>query len=136
MLEHADARDLVERLGFGYVAVIEQAHLATIFQAELPDALARIVVLVARQRYSQRARLEAARRPDRQRAPAAAYVEKALAGLKAQLAADVVELLLLRAIEGVVRAPEVGAGIDAVRVEPQAVELVAHVVVPRYRLRS
>ena len=55
-------------------------------------------------------------------------------GCELQLAADVVELLLLRDVERVVGAPEVGARIDAPPVEPQPEELVAHVVVVADRL--
>src|SRR5688500_17817529 len=68
-------------------------------------------------------------RPDDERAPAAADVEEPLPGLQLKLAADMVELLLLRDFERVVGAAEVRARVHVPRIEPQAEELVAYVVV-------
>jgi hypothetical protein len=48
-------------------------------------------------------------RPHHERTPAAADVEQALARLKLELAADVVELLFLCELERVVRALVIGA---------------------------
>ena len=65
-----------------------------------------------------------------QRAPAAADVEQAIAGLQPQLAADHVELVALRAGEIVVPVRlKVGAGIDHLRIEEEPVEGVRDVVV-------
>jgi hypothetical protein len=63
-----------------------------------------------------------------QPAPAAADVQQPLAGLQAQLAADVVQLALLRGVQVVVGRLEVGARIDHAPVEPQRVEVVRDVV--------
>ena len=37
VLEHADARDLVERRVLGHVAIVEQPHLAPVLEPELLD---------------------------------------------------------------------------------------------------
>ncbi len=57
-----------------------------------------------------------------ERAPAAADVEQPLAGRDAQLAADQLELALLRALERVPLALEVGTGVDEARSEQHLVE--------------
>jgi len=73
-------------------------------------------------------------RPQDQSAPTAADVEEAFAGLQIEFAADVFEFLLLGEIERIIRSPEIGAGVDPIPVEPETVELVAHVVVMLDRL--
>ncbi len=115
VLEHANARDLVERSLLRDVAVIEQPHLAAPFQSQLPDPGPRILVLVAAQCDAERLHAVALGRPHHQRAPAAADVEEAFARREPQFAADVIELLLLRDIQRVIRAAVVGAGVDAAR---------------------
>ena len=64
-----------------------------------------------------------------ERAPAAADVEKALARLQPQLAADHVELVVLRSREVIVRLAEIGAGVDHLGIEKELVERVREVVV-------
>jgi len=69
-----------------------------------------------------------ARRPADQRTPTAADVEQTLAALQAQLAADVIELVALRLVQHVLVGLEIGAGVHPLRVQPQRVEGVGHVV--------
>jgi hypothetical protein len=66
--------------------------------------------------------------PQHKSAPAAADVKETIAWLQVELAADEFELLFLCEIERIFGRPEIGAGIDAIPVQPKAVELVAHVV--------
>ncbi|MNS89316.1 hypothetical protein D3C72_1233250 [compost metagenome] len=68
-------------------------------------------------------------RPAGQSAPAAADVEHALARLQPQLAADAIQLLLLGRLQRRIVSGEVGAGIDHLRVEEEAVEVVTDIIV-------
>ena len=86
-------------------------------------------VLVLRQRDAVRPHAVVLGGPQQQAAPAGADVEEALALAQHQLAADVVELGLLRLASGIAGVAEVGARIDAPRVEPERVEVVRDVVV-------
>ena len=70
-----------------------------------------------------------ARHVQREGAPSAAGFDDLLAGPEHQLAADVVELRALRLLQRGVRRVVVRAGVDHLLVEPQAVEVVAQVVV-------
>ena len=129
MLEHADRTHLVEAALARNVAIILQADLDPVLQAGGPDALAREFVLVGRQRHADHAGAVVARRVDRERAPAAADVEQVIAGREHQLAADVVELVRLRRRQVFGAVAEVRARVHHLGIEPQAVELVGHVVV-------
>ena len=135
MLEHAHARDLVVRRVLGHVAVVEQLHLTELAKPSAGDLGARELILILGKRDPGRVHPVMLGRPDDQRTPPAADVEEALARLQHELLADVIELLLLRELEAVLGAPEVGTRIDAATVEPQAVEIVADVVVIADRLR-
>ena len=64
-----------------------------------------------------------------QRSPAAADVEQSLACAQVELPADQLELGVLRRIQRLVMAREVRARVRHAVVEPQGVEVVAHVVV-------
>jgi len=68
-----------------------------------------------------------------QPAPAAADVEETLPGLEHELAAYVLEFLLLRLVERIVVALEIRARVRHVAIEPEPIELVGHVVVVLYR---
>ena len=128
VLVHADARDLVEwRLVD--LAVVEHAHLGAVGQAGCLDPPARELRLRLRERHAERAHAVAGRGVQDERAPATADVEQALTRLQAQLAADQLELALLRALERVAGVREVGAGVDEARPEQQLVEAVRDVVV-------
>jgi hypothetical protein len=134
VLDHPDPRNLVEGALVAEVAIVLQPDLAAVRDALLADLLLRILVLVAGQRDAQRARAEFFDRPEDERAPAAPDVEQALARPEAQLGEDVVELLLLGALEIVGLVLEVSAGVDHVAVEEERVELVRDVVVVLDRL--
>ena len=64
-----------------------------------------------------------------QRSPATAHVEKTLAGMQLQLAADELELRELGELQPVRARCPVGARVDHLLVEKEPVEVVAHVVV-------
>src|SRR5262245_58821080 len=64
-----------------------------------------------------------------QPAPTAADIEQALSRRESQLAADVIELLLLRHIEAVILRPEIRAGIYHRLIQPKFVEVIRKVVV-------
>ena len=127
MLEHADRGDLVEapvelleRLQFDRHAVLQPLG---------GDPLAGEVVLGLAQGHAVAGDAIVLGRMNQQGAPAAADVEKALALLEAQLAADHVQLVVLRLVDVVVPAIEIGAGIQHPLVEEEAVEIVRDVVV-------
>src|SRR5258708_5215812 len=69
-----------------------------------------------------------------QTTPAATNIEQPLAGTKPQLAADVIELLLLCRFQTIFCRLEVSAGIHHRPVEPQLVEIVGNIVVKADRL--
>ena len=98
------------------------------------DAFARERGLGFRQRHAATDDAIMLRRVDQHRAPAAADVEQRLAGLQAQLAADVVELVELRLVDVVGEILEVSAAVDHPLVEEEPVELVRNVVVMGDRL--
>jgi hypothetical protein len=56
-------------------------------------------------------------------------LDDAIPGSEVDLAADVLHLRQLRLLEARLRGGEVGAGVDHLLVEPQAIEVVADVVV-------
>src|SRR5262245_16836576 len=99
VLEHADARDLVETLIVGNVAVILQPDLTASGETELRDARADVFMLIPAQRDADRLDPVVAYRPEDQATPAAADVEQAFARFEHELAANMVELLLLRQVE-------------------------------------
>lgn len=127
VLEHPDARDAVE-LAVD-LAVVLQPDLDPVFQPGGLHARGCQVELVLRQRDAEALRAELLRGAQHERAPAAADVEQALAGLKPDLGEDVVDLLDLRGGEILVAVLEVRARVHHVLVEPQLVELVRDVVV-------
>ena len=84
---------------------------------------------VSRQRDAVRGDAVILRRVADEPAPAAADVEKALARLQPQLAADHLQLVGLRLRDAVAPVGEVGARVDHLRVEEERVEVVGEVVV-------
>ncbi len=129
MLEHADARDLVERTLALEVAVILHADFAHILQPFLDDSLAREFMLVLAQGDARRACPVLLRCTNHQGAPAAAYVQESLARTEHELVEDMVEFLFLGLLQRVAVGAVVCAGIDQVAVQPQRVEIVRNVVV-------
>src|SRR5689334_13262005 len=100
MLTHLDRGDRVER-PVGHLAIVLQPDLDPVLQASLPDALVDERLLLARDRHADDVRPELLGCVQRERAPAAADVEVTSAGLDAELAADEVELVALRVLDGV-----------------------------------
>ena len=117
------------------VAVVLVAQLHGIGQAGLPHALLSPGQLLARQRHARDPGAELLRRRLGQPAPAAADLQQALAGLQPHLVQRAPELGLLGVLQvGVAqrftRAPlEPGGAVAHAGVQPQAVEIVAQVVV-------
>ena len=97
VLVHADAGDLVER-AVGDLAVVADADLELVGEAGGLDPLARQRAWASRGSRRHRGRRSVGG-VDQQRAPAAADVQQPLAGGEAELAADQVELALLRVLE-------------------------------------
>src|SRR5262245_15481876 len=129
MFEHAHACDLVEKLTFGNVAIVLQTDFDTIGKSELADALAGELELAVAQSHTKRFGAIMLSRPNDEPAPATADVEKTLTRLQHELAADVIELLLLSEIQRIVRMLEVSTGVDAFAIEPKPVEIIADVIV-------
>ncbi len=131
VLEHPRARDLVEDGPVGQVAVVPELHPAPGAQPVLRDAAGRQLGLSGTEGDPERLHSVAAHRMLDEGTPAAADVQQPLARPEAQLATDVVELGDLGPIE-ILRfctRREVGTRVDGLRVKPELVELVAHVVV-------
>ena len=130
VLAHLDRGDRVEG-AVGHLAVVLQPDLDPILEAALADPLVDERLLLARDRHADDLRAELLGRVQRERAPAAADVEVTAAGLDAELAADEVELVALRVLDGVagLGARPVAAGVGHVRVEDEGVEVVGQVVV-------
>jgi len=129
VLEHADAGDLVVAADLGDVAVIHLAHFDPTSQPARFDLLADMRMLVIRQGDAHRMHAIAFRRMQDQARPSRSRCRELLVGLEIELAADVVELGLLRGVQAHVRGLEIGAGIDPPRIHPQAVKIVGNVVV-------
>ncbi|MNY10200.1 hypothetical protein D3C86_1431600 [compost metagenome] len=79
-------------------------------------------------------RAKFSRSKTRQSAPTTTHIQQILAGLQAQLAAQMTELGLLGLFEGFAAGLEVSAGVRHVAVEPQLIERVGKVVVVGNRL--
>ena len=107
MLEHADAGDLVVQRGRGQVEIVPKLDADAFLQTGLLDPGRDEIVLILRQRDAGRLDAVMLRRPEDQATPAAADVEHPLAGRETKLAADVIELLLLRLVERVAFGAEV-----------------------------
>src|SRR6266571_6412781 len=129
MLEHPDARDLVEDALARNVAIVLQAHLAAALEPLLPNPPRGEFVLVPAEGDARGPGSVFLGRAQHERTPAAADVEKPLARLEHELVEDVIELLLLSELQRIGLAAEIGAGIHHVPVQPQRVEVVRDVVV-------
>ena len=78
------------------LAVVAQLHTHAALQAALFDEPLHMRMLIARQRDARGVHAVVLGRPQQQAAPARADVQEPVPGLQLQLAADVVELGLLR----------------------------------------
>src|SRR5579875_1983931 len=128
VLVHADARDLVEP-AVAELTVVGDADLDAVAEPMLGRTPAGERRLRPRQRDAGRAHAVVLGGVQHERAPAAADVEEPLPGLQRELAADHVELALLRVLEGVRGVAEVGTRVDEARSEHEPVEVVGDVVV-------
>ena len=99
VLHHADAGDGVEALAARAVAVVGDAEVDPVRDPGRGGALACKRGLRLRQRDAGDVDAVLARGVDREAAPAASDVEHPLPGLERQLAADQLELRLLRLLE-------------------------------------
>src|SRR5262249_18596599 len=96
VLEHPDARDLVVELVFGQVLVTLELHAPASREAARGDLPSNMIELMLRKRDPRGIHTVLLRRPEDEGTPAAADVEQRLARHEPELAADVVELFLLR----------------------------------------
>ena len=129
VLEHADADHLVEAAVLRQVTVIQQLQGHAPFQTFLGHALQAQLQLRLAEGDAVDLDVELARGKTRQAAPAATDVEQPVTRLQAQLATQVAQLGLLGLVQVFLAGFEVGAGVDHVAIQPQAVELVGQVVV-------
>ena len=127
VLEHADGDEGVEASSRVAVVVLPKLYAAPHAPAQRRQA--READLLRGQVVRLHLDAVVLRHVERQRTPAAARLEHALARPQPQLAADVIELRALRLLEREARILEVRAGVDEVCVEPARVEIVAEVVV-------
>jgi hypothetical protein len=131
VLDDPHRRDLVVAGAGRQVAVVAVLDEAAPLEAKGLDAGGGPVGLRPGERHPVRRNAVVLRRPDREPAPAAADVEECLAGLQPELAADEIDLVLLRLLELAVRIAIVGAGVEHERVQEQGVEVVRDIVVMR-----
>jgi hypothetical protein len=103
VLEHADADHLVEAAILRQVAVIENLQVDLVGQALGLDPLPAEFQLLLAQGDAEHLGAILTGGKTRQPAPTAADIEQVVTGLQPQLAAQVIELVLLRLVEGVVR---------------------------------
>ena len=99
MLVHAHGNDLVIVYLIRHFTVVPTVDLDLPLKSHRSDPLARIRELLIAQRNADPLDAVARSRPAQQTTPAAANVQQPLARLEPQLAADMLELLLLRGIQ-------------------------------------
>src|SRR5882762_1564044 len=95
MLEHADARDLVEDALARNIAVVLQAHLAAALEPLLQDPLRGEFVLVPAERDARRPGAILLGCSQNERDPATADIQEPFARLELELVEDVIEFLFL-----------------------------------------
>src|SRR6202044_3777681 len=110
------------------VAIILQPDFNLALEPGVLHALGSEIELVLRKRHAHALRAEFLSCSQDERAPAAADIEQALAGLQLDLGEDVVDLLDLRGREVFVAVLEIRTGVHHVLVEPELVELVRYIV--------
>src|SRR6185312_5734657 len=115
---HADADQLVELAELVGITIVEQAHFATGRESSIADSFLRQLKLMLAQRDPRRLRSIVLGGVHNQSAPSAADIEQALARLQPELAANVVELLLLSRLHSVIRRLEICAGIHHRPIKP------------------
>ena len=129
VLEHADARHLVEHRGRGEVTVVAHLDAAAVLKTVVRDAVTGERRLRLAQGDAENLHAVAARRVAGQPTPTTPDVQQRLSGTESQRAADEVELGFLRLAQILVSGREIGAGVGEMFVEPERVEIVADVVV-------
>ncbi len=105
-----------------------------VFKTCGPNALARQCGLRFRQRDTRSHNAVVLRGIDKQSAPAATNIKQTIAGLKSQLAADELELVLLRLVKVIGPIGEVATCVDHACVKKQLVEGIGDVIVMGDRL--
>ncbi|MNE25139.1 hypothetical protein D3C80_1184600 [compost metagenome] len=129
MLEHADTDHLVETAILGQVSVVENLQVDLVGQAFGLDSLPAKLELLLAQGDAEYLGVIFTCSEARKPTPTTANVQQVVAGIQAQLATQVVELVLLRLIERVIRLAKVSARIGHVLVQPQPVERVGNIIV-------
>src|SRR5216684_590786 len=129
MLEHADRNDAVVPAGFP--AIVEQLEAHLVGNAAFERAAARHGMLLLGQGDAGHVDTELLAEKEAHAAPTRADVEHALAGLQQELGRDVALLVELGLFQRLLARLEIGAGILAVAVEEEIVELVLEIVVMR-----
>src|SRR6266545_4269576 len=122
MLEHADRGDLVEIALDQRIVLQFNGYL--FLESEARDLVLGVGELLLGERHPERVDAEMPGGVTDERAPAAAYVEQAIARLQAELLADHVELVVLRGCQIVVPVAEVGAAVDQLGIEKERIERV------------
>ncbi|MNN26946.1 hypothetical protein D3C81_1404670 [compost metagenome] len=129
MLEHANADNLVEAAILRQVAVVENLQVDLVSQAFGLDPLPAKLELLLAQGDAEYLGVIFPCSEARKAPPTTANVQQVVAGIQAQLATQVVELVLLRLIERVIRLAKVSARIGHVLIQPQPVERVGNIIV-------
>ena len=128
VLDHPDTGDLVEVVRGRECAIVADRDAAPVGEPRLRDALLCEGRLIRTESDAGRIHSIVLGSVHDETAPAAAYVEQALAGLETKLPADQIELRSLRDIERVFLRAEVRARINHPPAEPELVEVVSNVV--------
>ena len=126
-LEHLDAGDPV--IGAALVPVVLQLDLHPVAQAGGGDALHRIIVLRLADRQPGHLQAPLPRRIFRKTAPAAADFQNMIPGLCPHLVDQAFVFADLRLLQAFLASLEEGRGIGHRIVKPQAVEIIAQIIV-------
>lgn len=134
MLDHANTDDLVEALFIGEISIVDHARLAAVGQAGGGKPCIGFIRLRLTQGNPHALDTVLLCGMQQKPAPATANVEKPLSRLETELAAQHVEFAHLGAIQIIVFGRELRTGIHHAFVEPETLEIIAHVIVVGHRL--
>src|SRR5436305_7811765 len=134
VLDHADARDRIERT-VGDLSIVGDPDLDPVLEAGLDDPPSCELRLRGRQGHTDDLDTVVLCRVDREASPATAYVEHALSGLQRELLTHKLELCRLGGLERLRAAGEDRAAIGHRRIEVQREEFVRDVIVVTHRPR-
>ena len=128
VFEHANTNNTIIMCIIGQGAIVTQLYRYLSLQPLATYPFDSIAILFFTERNAMGVNTIMACRPTDQRTPATTDIEQALTRRQTQLTADIVQLVFLRTGERLAGVMEIGAGIDHLRIQPQAIKIVAEIV--------